>query len=117
MKNSKRILSVRVREIIDTEPDTSYLEQKGFERRLQEYQRGKFCYIGIRAEALVQLTGELTQRISSGGLYGIESDSDKSYLAEVQRDELSNLKAELQAIGFGTRAISKAFKSIQEREG
>lgn len=82
--------------------------------RMERLQRGDWYYIGIRAEAEVQLTSDLVQRISSGGLWGIESDSDKSYYAEVQADELASLKTELRAMGFSTRAISQAFKSKLE---
>lgn len=82
--------------------------------RMERLQRGDWHYIGIRAEAEVQLTSDIVQRISSGGVWGIESDSDKSYYAEVQADELWSLKAELRAMGFSTRAISQAFKSKLE---
>jgi hypothetical protein len=84
--------------------------------RMESANRGDWCFIGIRAEAEVQVTGDTMQRISSGGLWGIESDSDRSYLKSVQQDELSNLKSELLALGFSKRAIATAFKNVQEKE-
>ena len=45
--------------------------------RMESLNAGNWCFVGIRAEAEVQLTGDLIQRITSGGLWGIESDSDK----------------------------------------
>ena len=33
----------------DQYPDTSYLEQEGFEERLQQHRDGRFGFIGIRA--------------------------------------------------------------------
>jgi len=82
--------------------------------RMESLNAGDWCYIGIRAEAKVQVTGDTVQRISSGGLWGIESDSDRSYFDEVQKDELANLKTELLALGFSTRAIATAFKNVEE---
>lgn len=84
--------------------------------RMESLNRGDFCFIGIRAEAQVQLTGDLVQRISSGGLWGIESDSDSAYMDSVEREELSALKTELLALGFSKRAIAVAFKSIEREE-
>ena len=86
--------------------------------RMEILNRGDWCYVGIRAEAEVQLTGNLIQRIRSGGLWGIESDSDRSYFDEIQKDELANLKTELLALGFSKRAIAEAFKpeNIKEKD-
>ena len=56
------------------------------------------------------------QDISSGGLWGVESDSDKAYFAEVAGEELAELKSQLQALGFSKRAISQAFKSENVKE-
>lgn len=174
-KNSKRILSVTIKRMIDPDHDTSclgeYSNNKSSEYSIdrkhsldcqvneyryfnpsfnyvdtqgkiiqnaaggdtltpeevrqyvrQDYERmerlnaGDWYYLGIRAEAEIQLTGDLVQTISSGGLWGIESDSDASYIEDLEREQLSNLKSELRAIGFSTRAISKAFKNV-ERQG
>ena len=92
---------------------------------MERLNRGDWCYLGIRAEAEIigneQKDGPnkwhgVVQTISSGGLWGIESDSDRSYLEEVQEEELSNLKTELRALGFSKRAISTAFKNVEEKE-
>ena len=88
--------------------------------RMESLNAGNWCYIGIRAEAKVVVVpfsndhGVVVQRITSGGLFGVESDADRSYLDEIQKDELANLKAELLALGFSTRAIATAFKNVQE---
>lgn len=81
--------------------------------RMESYNNQQWCYIGIRAEAEVQVA-DVIQRITSGGLWGIESDSDRPYLESVQQDELANLKTELLALGFSRRAISQAFKNVEE---
>lgn len=84
--------------------------------RVCGYNDGQWYYMGIRAEATIQLTGDLTHRVSSGGLWGIESDSDKSYFAEVEADELANLQTELHAMGFSKRAITAAFRDVQRSD-
>jgi hypothetical protein len=65
-------------------------------------------YIGIRAEAIINLgQSSIDQTITSGGVWGIESDCDYS---DIKQEELSELRSQLKALGFSTRAISKAFK-------
>jgi hypothetical protein len=84
--------------------------------RMESLNRGDFSFIGIRAEAQVHLTGDLFQEITSGGLWGIESDSGESCLQEIEQEQLSELRAELEAIGFSKRAVSAAFRNIQHSE-
>ncbi len=158
-KNSKRILKVVVKRMLDDSPDTSFLgeysnrpkteyavdrqelgdmgrgEFRYFNGPVENYQgeaadirkyirqdydrmeklsRGDFCFIGIRAEAEVQMPSGIVQRITSGGLWGIESDSDKDYLETVQTEELAELKKELFALEISRRAIATAFKNIKQ---
>lgn len=82
--------------------------------RMEDYNNQGWCYLGIKAMAEIQLTDNKTQRITSGGLYGTESDSDESYIKSLEQEELSQLKDELLAMGFSRRAVSKAFKSVEE---
>ena len=95
--------------------------------RMERLQAGDWCYIGIRAEAEISIPtgtylsfsrgGEqilLSQTITSGGLYGIESDSEREYLESIGKEELANLKTQLLALGFSRRAISQAFKNVEE---
>jgi hypothetical protein len=85
--------------------------------RMEAYNNQQWCYIGIRAVAKVQTAlGAPIQTLSSGGLWGIESDSDSSYFDSVAGEELSQLKGELKALGFSARAISSAFKNVKEVE-
>jgi hypothetical protein len=111
MKQSKRILRVGVARLSDSAPDTSYLEQMEFEDRLRQYRNGEFGFIGIRACADVTVNG-VYQSIYSGGLWGIESDSEESYLRDVEQEELADLRGTLYELGFGKRAISAAYKTV-----
>jgi len=94
---------------------------------LQDYERmesldaGYWHFVGIRAEARIAV-GEgsakpvSTQTITSGGLWGLESDMSKSDFEETEAEELSQLKSQLKALGFSTRAISAAFKNVEHKE-
>lgn len=104
MKSKKHIESVRVRVIPDDSPDTSYLKQDGFEDRLAQYNASEFHFIGIRVEARINING-LLQTISSGGLWGIEDDSDQGFLDETAQEELRELKGQLSALGFTERQL------------
>jgi hypothetical protein len=81
--------------------------------RMEHLQRGGWCYIGIRAQAKILIpsgSASVVQEITSGGLWGIESDSDASYLTEIDEEQLSELREQLRAVGLSTRAITAAFK-------
>lgn len=85
---------------------------------LQDYNRARtfgdqWSYIGIRAQADVYIDS-LRQTLTSGGLWGVETDSDQSYFAEIAQEELSQLRQQLHAIGFTKRAISAAFRDVKD---
>ena len=88
--------------------------------RMERLYRGDWHYMGIRAEAeIVILSGKMgatSQTISSGGLWGIESDSGNDYLQSIEQEELSELRAQLKELGFSARAISAAFKNVEREE-
>lgn len=73
-------------------------------------------YVGVVAEAQVKLNGDLVQTITSGGLWGIESDSGDSYFREVEGEQLDELRTQLQAIGFSKRAVVAAFRDVEHVE-
>jgi hypothetical protein len=87
-----QIVSITAKQLCDPFPDTSYLESPGFEDRYQQYRNGDFGFLGIRAEAEIVVNG-VCQTITSGGLWGIESDFDRQYLSEVEQEEVDQLKA------------------------
>lgn len=89
----------------DTDEDVSRYTEEAYKQG-EAYHRGEWCYVGIRAEAEVTFT-DVIQQISSGGIYGIESDSG-DYLTEVANDELDALRVELCAAGFADEQIDAA---------
>lgn len=93
------VRSMHIRVIPDENPDPSYLEQEGFEDRLKEYRRGDFNFVGVRAEADVEMGG-VNQKLTSGGLWGIEDDSGDEYLRnDVGKEEYLSLVDILEEIG------------------
>ena len=105
----KRILSIETVRQLDDCPDGSYLEQGGFEERLEQYRDNQFYFIGIRAKAEVQFEDNgAIQTLQSGGLWGIESDSDEDYLKSVEQEEIDQLIDTLKAAGFAQEMIDEA---------
>lgn len=84
--------------------------------RMESLVAGSWWYICIRAEASIRVS-DVPQTISSGGLCGIESDSDRSYLDEVASEELAQLRAQLRALGFSKRAVDVALAAAETSEG
>lgn len=171
MKNTKRIQSIKVQRVADSDPDTSYLgtfsnraytqfaidhcERTGSNRtngqwfnpgtvedfkesaswipttvenkrqywhdamvknaeadyaRMIAFSDGQWEYIGIRATAEVVIAGTC-QTVTSGGLWGIESDSDAAYLQEIEAEQVSELRTILYGMGFSKRSIAAAVKA------
>jgi len=83
--------------------------------RLADYGRTWSC-VGVRAEAQIATGGPkywTVQTVTSGGLWGIESDSDESYFDEVGAEELAALRTILEDLGFASGQISAAFASVE----
>lgn len=98
-------------EMADESPDLSYLEPQSWmgaedkeanDARMDAYNRGDWHMIGIRAVAHIHVYnvsgGYTMYELTSPGLWGIESDSDESYLQEVFKEECSQLQADIVAM-------------------
>ena len=89
--------------------------QQNYERILQ-FRDGHVCMMGVRAEAKIVTSFNLLDpsqsaamnRISSCGVWGIESDSDKEYVEEIEREELGELRHVLTSLGFTAEQIDGA---------
>jgi hypothetical protein len=114
MKN--KIFKVWTERIVDETPDLSYLDQK----RLNDYYSGSFCFLGVVAFAEIGIpftviTGKGEQinyykieKISSGGLWGIESDSDEPYLKDIEKEQLSELKQYLKQLNVSIKTFNSS---------
>lgn len=78
-------------------------------QRMEAFNAGNWHFIGVRAYAEIVINGVI-QTITSGGLWGIESDSDVDYIKEVAKEQLYELTEQLQALGFTKRTIIAAIK-------
>ena len=91
------------RQIVPDEcPDASYLEQEGFEDRLQQYRKSDFDYVGVRAAVELPIPfgkDRILTRIESPGLWGIESDSGEDYFNSVFQEETDILADMLTELG------------------
>ena len=72
-------------------------------KRLKEFENGKVWMNGIKAVAKIAIPSKMdksykTTIIKSPGLWGIESDSSKSYIEEVKQQELKELENELKML-------------------
>lgn len=68
-------------------------------KRMEGLGRGDWCFIGIMAEATVSTESGRTETLTSGGLWGIESDAGKDYLDSVTDEELADLRSHLESFG------------------
>ena len=85
-------------------------------KHIEGLNRGDWCFVGIIAKAeIVTGTGTI-QIIRSGGLWGIESDSDESYINEIRNEQVNELSHELESLGFGKRAIVYALQNAEHNE-
>jgi hypothetical protein len=93
--------------------------------RMEQLERGYFHFIGIRAECSIGIpqphfssngTPYLTQKLTSGGLWGIESDQSKTDFEETEREQLDELRDVLSGLGFSRRAISMSFKNVDRKD-
>jgi len=70
--------------------------------RLDAFFRGAWDMIGITAVATIHIPIDnktvKVQTISSGGLWGIESDSDEKYLQEIGREQIAEVKGYLKTL-------------------
>lgn len=82
-------------------------------KRMMQFQNGEVLCYGIVAKAHILTSNDggktaLKNTITSGGLWGIESDSDEEYFDEVNLGELNELKSVLYALGFDDEQIDAA---------
>jgi len=112
-------LKIVIRVEDEDSPDASYLEQEGWEERRAAYERGDFHFIGICVDAHVQVAGHRsTWHTSSGGLWGIESDSDGQYLWSVAEAEIMELREDILAQGISEEQFAGAMAdALGEHQG
>lgn len=89
--------------------DAAYIEQDY--ARAESLDRGEWGYIGIHAVAEITIHGTI-QKVRTGGLWGIESDSGADYLAQVGQEQLAELWPILAEMGFTEEQIKRAQDNV-----
>lgn len=84
-------------------------------KRMEAGMNGGWHLMGVRAEAEAVLTGSIVQKLTSGGLWGVESDTGDEYIKGVEAEELEALKGELLAVGFTDEEIKAAFEKVERK--
>jgi len=73
--------------------------------RMRAWERGDWYYVGVRAVALcfIVRNGVGTYvNIESPGIWGVESDSDESYIEELYKEQIAELEEILGALARPT---------------
>lgn len=109
--------------LIDEAPDLSWLTQDyesesakdrtkykaQDKRRLAAYNRGEWCMTGVRVVAHIEVPigGDSfrSYTLASGGIWGIESDADETYLKTIEADERDSLISDFKAMGAAFAAL------------
>ncbi len=81
-------------------------------KRSEDYGNGWY-QMYLRFEALVSING-IMQTVTSGGIGGVESDSDESHFDEIREEEKDELAGVLQSMGFSEEQITTAFQEAKE---
>ncbi len=89
-------------------PDSPRLDYE----RMEAYNTGDWHMRFCQAVAVVSIKGVM-QRITSGGLSGVESDSGEDYFAEIASDEFDDLADILTALGFTPEQIDAARADVE----
>lgn len=80
------------RYFIPTNPEYAKQDYK----RMMDYERGYWSMLGVMAE--IYLKDKNYPLARSGGLWGIESDSEESYFAELEEEQIAEAEAELSGV-------------------
>ena len=113
LTDSKATVLVTVSALLPQAAEAAEAVDLGFADRLAEYRRNEFYFVGVRAVAEIEING-IRQTISSGGLWGIESDSDEAYLQEVYAEQREELDAMLVELGLLTGYEDEELPTIED---
>lgn len=110
-------IETTVKVLIVYDPDTMPAQAMGEcrdEARIKTWMADEWHYCGVRAQITIHnwQTGNHVE-YTTAGLWGIESDSEKTYLLEVGNDELHTLLTEFpQLKDIDTTLTEDSFKYV-----
>ena len=136
-QEGKHLVSIEAETMEEENPDLSYLteyqggsagetytDEKGKKHTITKVQEAKWrqqdkdrlesygrtwWHIGVKAEAIIYVEG-VRQIITSGGLWGIESDSNEKYIEEEKNTQIKELEEILLSLGFTKKQIEEVRK-------
>ena len=92
-------------------PVTIYAEYRDVDyKRAEAFNNSEWSFVGVQAVATIETNG-LRNRLTSGGLWQVESDSDAAYLAEIGAEQVDELRDVLLELGFTPAEIEQAARS------
>jgi len=86
-------------------------------QRLIDYERDEWHMTGVIAKADITTPNGITHVISSGGIWGIDSDSDDSSVNQIIGEEIYSLSEELSYLGFQESIIKEAIAKYHKEKG
>lgn len=105
----------------DEKPGTKDYYKYGLQdwNRMDKLMKGDYCYLGITAKASVSYKigggNYRLESLSSGGLWGIESDSG-DYLKEVEEEQLADLLEHLKAFSVNCSNFKTLAKNAEVKD-
>lgn len=100
---------------IDPETAAEYLRQD--RERIDAYNRGEWYAMGISASCSLWRNhpghAQHVAEVFTGGLWGVESDSDESYIRSVEDDQLDELRDILADMGIPEDHIAAALRDAK----
>jgi hypothetical protein len=81
--------------------------------RMESYNNDQWSYHGVIAKASFISRNGLEHTVSSGGVWGVGSDSGDDFFAELAQEEMAGLKDELLDLGFSEQEIDAAFANVE----
>ena len=100
-------------------PGTDEYRKYGLQdfKRMERLNNGDWCFIGIVAECVVKYpigSGNYRlEKFTSGGIWGIESDSDSTFIDEMTNEQLSDLERHLSTFGVNLENWAELVKDLE----
>lgn len=83
--------------------------------RAKRFYNGSLIMVGVYAAVFIDTENGDTQKITTNGLWNIESDSDRSYFVEVAQEETEELKSTLIALNVDLSDFDTFFNDAIEK--
>ena len=69
-------------------------------KQMDGLNRGDWCFLGCIAKAVIKTDAGRIETLTSGGLWGIESEMDEAYKTQVENEQIEELREHLESFGL-----------------